>query len=443
MREGRLPIRSGWARTAAKSLAAGRKASRPDTANRRTRMLRGQRSRRRQPLGRRRLIRAAALTAMVTAALCGSLVPTAATLPQDRAFQFDFRGDLYAAGRAIVDGRTPYDQSLLEREAAIMRAGGTAPTVASPRWPPPILIAMLPLSLLPFGLAAGAFMALSLAALILALRLFGVRDWRCVAIACVSWPSLQNLWLGNISSLVFLGTALAWRCRARTPALAGAVAGVIALKLFVWPLAIWLLVTRRLRALALASASGLVLVLAAWALIGFAGLSGYPRMLANVAYIGERKGPSLVGTLLAAGLPVWSARMIAVGLAGAMLALAWRLRRAPDGDRRAFALAVMASLTATPVLWYHYLLLLFVPIALLSPAISPMWFLPLLVPVFPALVTVSATDAPAWANLPDLAIQLTLIGWLALPILPRLRRPAPWSQTERWRGVRRAAALKA
>ena len=45
-------------------------------------------------------------------------------------------------------------------------------------------------------------------------------------------------------------------------------------------------------------------------------------------------------------------------------------------DRRAFGLAIIASLVSTPIVWDHYMVLLFVPIALLSPRVNRLWALP-------------------------------------------------------------------
>src|SRR5262249_56827919 len=57
--------------------------------------------------------------------------------------------------------------------------------------------------------------------------------------------------------------------------------------------------------------------------------------------------------------------------------------RGDDGDRRSLAVAVIASLLVTPLVWLHYLLLLFVPIALYRPRLSGLWFMPLVLWVTP------------------------------------------------------------
>ena len=292
------------------------------------------------------------------------------------AFQFDFKGDLYQAAHAILRGDNPYHPQLIQAEAARLRAGGIVPYVASPRYPPLLMLAVVPLSLLGVGVAGVLFMALSVGAVIGAMWLLGVRDWRCIAVAAVSAPALFGSWIGNVSTLLLFGTAVIWRLRSHEKLLPVTTALVIGAKLFLWPLGAWLLVTRRYRQLALSMVLTVVFVLAAWAVIGFAGLTSYPRMLVNVAYIGELRGSSLVTALLRMGVSTFTARAIALAFTAVLVAAAWRLTRQPDGDERAFGLIVVAALIASPVIWLHSMVLLFVPIALLSPTLSVLWFVP-------------------------------------------------------------------
>jgi alpha-1,2-mannosyltransferase len=292
--------------------------------------------------------------------------------------QFDFKGDLYLAGRAIMRGKNPYQPHAVAAEAAALRSGGKLGWFASPRYPPPVLLAAVPFSLLGYTLASALFLLLCVASVIGAVRLLGVRDWRCIALATVSGASMFGVLLGNLSPVLFLGVALAWRWRARALACAIAVASVIVAKLILWPLGVWLLVTRRLRALAATIVIALVGTFLAWAVIGFDGIASYPHMLKNVAYLGETRGSSLVTALLQLGVPHGAARAAALACAGILLILAWRIARRPDGDSRAFGMCVIAGLTASPVVWLHYLVLLYVPVALLSPQFSLLWFVPLL-----------------------------------------------------------------
>jgi hypothetical protein len=376
------------------------------------------------PKARDRLVRIRRLFTLcaVAGVVTFSVLPGIALVVGHPHFQFDFHGDLYNAGRAITSGTNPYQMKVLEAEAAAVRAGRNFKAYASPRWPPPVLLAAVPLSLLPFPVAGSLFMLLSVGGLILALRLLGVRDWRCLAVASLSWPVVWGAWLGNVSMLLVLGAAVAWRWRASLWTVAVAIASVIGAKLFMWPLLGWLLVTRRFRTLGLTVLLTVGGIFAAWAVIGFAGLATYPHMLALVTYIGEGRGSSLVACLLSLGVPVLAARAITLACAAGLLELARRLARLPDGDRRAFGVAVMASLIATPVVWAHYFVLLFIPIALICPQLSAMWFLPMLtgaVPTPPGHPTL-------WAPLPYLALELVVIIAVCSPLLTRLlvRRPA-------------------
>jgi hypothetical protein len=81
------------------------------------------------------------------------------------------------------------------------------------------------------------------------------------------------------------------------------------------------------------------------------------------------------------------------------------------GERAALIAAAVVALLATPILWLHYLTLLLVPIALVRPRLSPLWFLPLLLWVTPhpdstgvvwqiglVLVTIVGTGSLTWRS---------------------------------------------
>jgi hypothetical protein len=326
-----------------------------------------------------------------------------------RTFLFDFKGDLYTAGLSILHGQDPYHPGFLTAQAATERAGGKPETIfAIPVYAAPALVASVPFSLLPYHLAALLFAALSIAALASGLRLLGVRDWRCYGVAFACWPALLGLRLGGLTPFIVLGAAVAWRWRERLWPPAVAIASIIVAKLFPWPLALWLLVTRRLRAFALAVVIGAIVTVAAWAVIGFAGMAEYPRMLSNLALVEEGHGPSLVAFLLATGLPAGAAKVIALAAAAALMGTAWRLISRPDGERRAFGLTVMAALIASPLVWQHYLVLVFVPIALMSPTLSVVWFAPMLAYLAPG----AQTQGNVLEILPFLAIQAIVIARL-------------------------------
>jgi hypothetical protein len=292
----------------------------------------------------------------------------------------DFKGDLFDAGRAVLHGHNPYRMEFVASRAAAIRSGIDGARqfdFSVPIYPAPILVAMVTLGALPYWIAATIFTLLSASAIVVAMRLLGIRDPRCIAAALLSWPTMYALKMGAIGPLLLLGSAALWRWRDRMWPAACALASIVVAKLFPWPLAVWMLVTRRWRPLLLASALGLVAVLAAWALIGFAGMASYPGMLANLAYIEENRGVSLIGELLALGAPITAARLVALSGAATLLVCSWWVARRRHGEREAIGLAVMAALMASPIVWEHYMVLMFLPIAMIAPGFSCWWLLPM------------------------------------------------------------------
>jgi alpha-1,2-mannosyltransferase len=349
-------------------------------------------------------------------------------------FFFDFNGTLYQAASAIVHGRDPYDPSFLAGLAQIKHAGGTpTATFAVPVYPAPALVAAVPLTALPARAAGLVFALVSIAAMIAGLRLLGVRDWRCYGAAFLSWPLLHTLRLGQVNAFLVLGAAVAWHWRARLWTPAVAVALTVVAKLLLWPLGVWLIVTRRWRVLACAVLVAVAVTVAGWAVIGFDGLSAYPRMLHDLSQVDGPRGVSLNSIGQAVGVSGRISEVIAWVLTAGLLAVSLRAARGPhtdphdaqDGERRALGLAVMAALTASTLVWPHYLTLVFVPIALLSPEFSVLW----LVPLIAYLAPVELTDGDIWRMLPYVAIEVLVIGSLCLggpgrPQLPRFR-PLP------------------
>jgi hypothetical protein len=343
---------------------------------------------------------------------------------------YDFKGGLYRAGVAILNGHNPFHAGYIAHQAAIMHAGGIAVGETSvhafslPVYPAPANLAVVPLSLLPYWVAASLFTALSMVAFVLALRLMEVRDWRCYVLALTSWPFIYGLELGALGPLLVLGAAALWRWRDRLWPPAIALAAIVIAKVFPFPLAAWLIITRRYRQLALAAVLGFAVTVSAWAVLGFAGLTSYPTMLSNLSFIQEGRSDSVVAVLLAAGLTASAAQALALAAATGLLGLAWRVGHSGGDQRRAFGLAVMAALTASPIVWDHYLVLLFVPIALLSPSYSQLWLVPLAGPI---LVATSALVVPLGHIPPSHTPHNTRVAIISLcleaVVMVRLCRP--------------------
>lgn len=272
----------------------------------------------------------------------------------------------WVASRVVVHGGNPYP------------AIASLPHVAD-QWfapfvyPPFAAFVLAPFGAMPYLLAKIVFFALNLVAVVVALRLLRVRDWRCYTIAFASPGLLEAAGIGTISIPLLLLVAAAWRYRDRVVACGVLVAGAVTAKLFLWPLWFWLVRTRRYRAAALAAVSSFVTVAASWAAIGFAGLREYPTLLARMTGL---EGPhSFSPFALARAFGAGDAHAGRATTVLGLIALVVALRFVRD-DRRALAAMIGVAFVATPILWPHYLVLLFVPIALTAPSFSPLWLAP-------------------------------------------------------------------
>lgn len=286
----------------------------------------------------------------------------------------------WRSGRDVLHGRSPYPAAL---HAFPTRPGRT--TFAPFVYPPITAVLMAPLSLLPFHVASVVFLLIGALAVVLALRLLGVADWRCYGAALASAPVFAGAGLGAISALLLLGVAATWRYRDRAVAAGAAVAYVATAKLFLWPVWLWLVRTRRYRAAAVAAGASVAAVTASWAAIGFAGLREYPSLLSHLTRLvgPESYSPYALGRALGLGDRPAALAAYALG-AVALAAAAGHL--SDDGGLLVAALAV--SLVVTPILWPHYLVLVFVPIALARRDFSPVWLAPIAMWV----------DATSWSN---------------------------------------------
>lgn len=307
-------------------------------------------------------------------------------------------GIFRVAALDVVHGRSPYVAPTAEALAHFDRFV----------YPPAAAILFAPFAALPPEAARALMFVAGLLAILCALRLLEVQDWRCYSVAILSAPAMNSLALGALTSFLLLGAALAWRYRNTPTVAAAATASTAILKLFLWPLGVWLLATRRFRAAGICVGVSAVLLVGGWAIIDFAGFRAYPTLV----HVLERvEGPVSYSVIALFGLSGTAATALTVALSVGAVAAIFLAARGAEGDRRAFAVAVLASLVATPLLWLHYLLLLLVPIAVYRPRLSGLWFLPLLLWLTPATHSQGVTwrIAIALAVLLVVAVR-TLLG---------------------------------
>ena len=316
-------------------------------------------------------------------------------------YGLDFRGGAWGAGKDVLAGRSPYPAP----DPAQLLAAGNAYI------PPPLLAVLsVPLSVLPFVPAIVVWNVVCTAALVLALGTLGVRDWRVYGLALTSFPFVAGIVLGQPDAPLALGVAVAWRYRSSWRG-AAALGIVVALKLLAWPLLLWLVVTRRFRQAGVATAVAIAATLGSWSLIGFKGLAQYPRLLSADATAFQAGSRSVVAAALGLGTTPHAARLLAFLVAAAVAATIWRL--ASDRDLGAFAAALAFGLLSSPILWMHYLVILFAPLAVAYQRAGAAWLLTI-------AYWISPTDlrAPVWKIVCVLALTLALSALAA-------RRPRP------------------
>jgi hypothetical protein len=285
------------------------------------------------------------------------------------------------AARSLFDGSSPYHPADIARGFAF-----ASPPIAG--------FVFSPFTLLPHTAAEVAMAFAMLGVTLLALRLAGVTDWRCYGVAALSAPLVGEFQTANLSALLALCAALVWRYRDRAWVAASAAGIAVALKLVPWPLIVFLLLTRRFRAAAWASAVGLAGILIPWAAVGFAGFSGYPSLLGRLDRAEGAHGYSLAA--LVSHVSGWgTAQAVSYVVGGLLLVAALRLK----DDPRTFIVCVAAMLLFTPIVWMHYFVLAFVVLGVARPAFSTVWALPL-------VLWVSGREGPVhgWQGLFVLAV---------------------------------------
>jgi hypothetical protein len=227
-------------------------------------------------------------------------------------------------------------------------------------------------------------------------------------------PMTSSITIGTLSPLLLLAVAAAWRYRNRRLWVAAALVGAIVTKIFLWPMVFWLIATRRFRTAAATVGLGIVTVVGSWAILGFDGLREYPHRISRVAGLEQDRSYSPFSLARALGLSSSDARFMVAILAVMAIAAIILLARGHDGDRRAFVAAVGAGLILSPIVWPHYLVILFAPIAIYRQRLSAAWVLPLFFWLLPG--PESHGSAP-W-------IVATLLTSVAAVVLAA-RRPSP------------------
>ena len=305
---------------------------------------------------------------------------------------YDFRA-IWQAGRDVAHGLDPYP------------AVASIPTNPAAQhdyfiYPGVVAVAMVPFGLMPFAVAAGIFTVILVASVAVALRILGVRDWRCYGAAFLSIPVLESFRLGALSPLLALGLAGVWVLRDRRWTLPVVIAAVVLAKLFLWPLFIWLLATRRWGAAARSALLTAVVGLIGWTVVGLDTIAPYPALLRKMTDVQFRNTVGVEGLLgsLGAGAATAHFGVVLVAVLGsAAIVVAARNGAATE---LTFGLTILVSLLASPIAWLHYDSVLLVPVAIASRRMSGWWFLPLLLWASPQPLS----DGSTWRIVVPMAV---------------------------------------
>ncbi len=320
---------------------------------------------------------------------------------KEDAVGFDLRTVYVPAGERILDGVSPF------------------PTEDDPTWkghqayvyPPLTALLVIPFTELetPALEYVGVFTAIAI--LLFAVWVLGVRDPRCYAVFVLWLPTMTAWQNANVSALLVLACALTWRFRDSWPKEGAALGLGIALKLVLWPVAIWLLATRRIQAAVAAVVLAAAAIVGSWGAIGFKGFLSYPDLLSMLTDVeGENShSVSVFSAVLALGAPSAVAHVASLAAGGALLggAIAYARRR---DDEASFVLALFAALALAPVVWLHYLALLVVPVAIYRPRFSGLWAVPLLFWVI---------AVPAWPVEPRRLVAAVVVTVIGVRLLTR------------------------
>jgi alpha-1,2-mannosyltransferase len=298
---------------------------------------------------------------------------------------FDFRAYHDAANR-VLNGAPLYDGSFSQ-------AGGFGLFY----YPPPFLLAILPLAALGPALAVAVWTVLILAAFALGVRILPVSAavrWAIVLLAGLSWPFVYAIKLGQVGPVLFLLFAMGWRWM-DNPRVLGAVSAAGALiKIQPGLLLVWALLTRRWPAVMVATIVVVVAVVAATFVTGGINVwSDYAALLRGVSDpIGTPHNftPGAIAYQLGLAAPAPAV----IQLTSSLIVLTAVLASARLATAEAsFLVAVIASQLLSPILWDHYAMLLLLPTAWLLDR-GHLWAIA--IPLATSTLLISITPAAAY-----------------------------------------------
>ena len=267
----------------------------------------------------------------------------------------DFEAELYPEAKLLLHWTNPFPGP----DAVLVYGHNLV-------WPPVAAFLVSPLTALPAGAATWAIALIGLGCSLLSLWIVGVRDWRVYGLFAL-WPQvIGEIRVSHLTPILCVLLALAWRYRDVRFAAGGAIGLAVAIKFFLWPLGLWLAAIGRAREMLLAA---LVAVASLLLVLPFTSLEDYLRTLTRLGEDFDQDSSSPFGFLVQIGIGETAAHVVTYLLGAALLAACWR--------RASLGLAVAAALVLSPIVWLDYYAVAAIPLAIVRPRLSPVWFAPL------------------------------------------------------------------
>jgi hypothetical protein len=269
-------------------------------------------------------------------------------------FAFDFLAYHEAAERVLA-GERLYDTSFEQ-------TGGFGLFY----YPPPFILAILPLALIDGSAASVVWLGVLLAAFFGAIVLLPVRPsvkWLVVLLAGLSWPVAYTFKLGQVGPLLMLAFAVGWRWTSSPTALGASAAIGALVKVQPGLVLLWAALTRRWRAVAIGVGVVLVASVAATVVVGVGAWPDYVQLLRQVSdpiTTPHNFTPGAVAYQV--GAPAAIGAVIQAAVAVAVVA-AWLVSVRWATSEASFLVTLVASQLLSPVLWDHYAVLLLLPVA--------------------------------------------------------------------------------
>jgi hypothetical protein len=274
---------------------------------------------------------------------------------------------VWVASADYLDGMSPYPSSL----ESFVPSGPRQSFVQTA----PVAALFAPLSTVSYDVVAVLVPLGLVIAVIVSLWMFGVHDWRCYGATFLSPAVVTSISLGTLTPLVLMGVAVAWRWRGSWVQSALAVGATVAMKLFLWPLVLWLWLSGRRKTALAAIVVALLVTAAAWLPIGPSHVVDFVSLLRRDS---REVGPLSYG--LASLDPSHSrlafASLAAISVALVVAAVAAGARRIRFDERHLFVSALIASVLLSPIVHLHYLALLVAVLGVVHPSFGPIWLLP-------------------------------------------------------------------